>query len=102
MFGDRLKAARIEAGHTQQSLGELINVEPKQIWRWETDKNTPDAYTIAKLAEALNISADYLVGLTDNPTPHNLDMDALSTQEREVISAWRRGNKLAAIKALVD
>src|SRR5690242_21811810 len=65
MFGERLKTARVSSGHTQQSLGELINVEPKQIWRWESDKNTPDAYTIAKLAQALTVSSDYLIGLTD-------------------------------------
>lgn len=101
MFGERLRAIRMEVGHTQQSLAEMINVEPKQIWRWESDKNAPDVYTVVKLAQALNVSSDYLVGLTDDKTPSELDMDKLTAEERSVIAAWRRGDIRNAIRPIV-
>ena len=38
--------------------------------KYERNVNIPNAEILTKLAEALNTSADYLCGLTDDPTPH--------------------------------
>jgi transcriptional regulator with XRE-family HTH domain len=102
MFADRLKEARVNSGHTQQSLGELLNVDAKQIWRWENGKNTPDADTTAQISQALQVSADYLLGLTDDPTPVAMVGISLSSHERAVLTAWRKGNKLEAISVIVN
>ncbi|SDH82618.1 hypothetical protein SAMN04489735_10718 [Aneurinibacillus thermoaerophilus] len=36
---------------------------------WETGDRVPDTPTIHRLAEIFDISADYLLGLSDNPSP---------------------------------
>ena len=69
-FGARVKTARGTHGWTRRELAararlheqHLAKVERGQRYRIEGD-------TIVKLAEALGVSADYLVGLTDDPTP---------------------------------
>lgn len=68
MRTDRLKLAREQAGHTQESLAQLMNKQIKQIWRWESGTVTPSADALAELCKALNVSADYLLGISDEPS----------------------------------
>jgi len=100
MRGDRLRQARVDAGHTQESLSELLDIGNRQIWRYEKGETEPDGVVIAKLAHALNVSADYLLGLSDDPTPPEL-VAGLSPLERAVLAALRRGENYEAIKAIV-
>lgn len=102
MIGDRIKRLRSELGHTQESLAELMGVDTRQIWRYENGESIPKGDVIVKLAEHLNTSADYLLEMTDDPTPWHLSSEHLSAIERSVITAWRRGDKMKAIKAIVD
>lgn len=101
MIGERLKQAREAAGHSQTSLAELMNVQPKQLWRWETGKYIPEAESIIQLARALNVSADYLLGLSDDPTRAARE-DELSAQEQEIIMALRRGDIKSALRAIAN
>jgi transcriptional regulator with XRE-family HTH domain len=98
MNGNRLKQARILAGHTQVSLGELIKVDARQIWRWESGEHIPKADVIVEIARALEVSSDFLLGLDDN-IPPNTD---LSEKERAIIMAIRLGDKLEAIKMIAN
>lgn len=98
MNGNRLKQARILAGHTQVSLGELINVDARQIWRWESGEHIPKADVIIQIAKALEVSSDFLLGL-DDTIPITSD---LSAKERAIIMAIRHGDKLEAIKMIAN
>lgn len=99
MIADRIREARKKAGHTQSSLGELINMHYKNISRWEAGEYTPEAETIGILAKALNVSADYLLGLTDNPTRTTRESD-LSAEEIEIVMALRRGDVKTALRVI--
>lgn len=78
-----------------------MGLDRSQIWRWESGKVVPSADAIAKLAECLGVTTDYLLGLSDNPIP-NMRVDNLSDVEREVLAALRRGDKLAAIDLIAS
>lgn len=99
MIGERIKKIRELRGYTQEQLSELSGVELQQIYRYETDKNKPKVDVLLLLARTLNVSADYLIGLVDNPNGHI--GDDLDDQETEVIVALRSGDKLKAIQAIV-
>src|SRR3972149_1828956 len=101
MRGDRLRKYREIQGLTQEELAERADLQPLQIWRYENGKTKPDGDTIANLAVALGISSDYLLGLTDEPTPH-YRMGDLSPQEYRVLAAMRRGEVIEAIKEIVS
>ncbi len=65
--GSRLKEFRKEQKLTQGKLASVINSDKTVICAYEKGKNiiaTPFLYTICK---KYNISADYLLGRTDNP-----------------------------------
>jgi len=100
MRGDRLKRIREESNLTQDDLAEMIGVGVLQINRYENEKTEPNGDMIANIAKALHISSDYLLGLTDDPTPMALS-GGLSTKERAVLAALRRGESVRAIKVIV-
>lgn len=60
-----LKKIRKEKQYTQKQLAEILNVQPKQISRLEREENPLNSKQIIKLCEALNCTADYLLGLVD-------------------------------------
>jgi transcriptional regulator with XRE-family HTH domain len=61
-FGRRLKAARKKAGLTQARLAELTGLDPVTISQIETGQREPGITRAARLAAALNVTLDELVG----------------------------------------
>lgn len=100
MRGDRLARTREIRRISQADLAEMVGIGMQQIYRYENGKTEPDGDVVAKIAQALNVSADYLLGLTDSPVPY-IDAD-LTDQERRALDMWRRGEKYEAIKVIVD
>jgi len=96
MQGQRLKSVREWRGLSQEDLASRIHVGTQQIWRWENGKTTPNADYIARLARALDTTADYLLGLTDDPQTQ-LEESDLSPLERRLITAFRQGDISEAI-----
>lgn len=101
MFQNRLRGLREALGLTQEELAERAGIEVLQVWRYENGKSKPNMDYVATLAQALSTSADYLIGLSDDPTPRELSGD-LSAVERIVLLALRRGENYEAIKAIVE
>jgi transcriptional regulator with XRE-family HTH domain len=98
MFAERLKQMRITRGLTQEQLGEMVGVKALQIWRWESGEYKPQFDQLVELAVNLNSSVDYLLDLSDDPTPPA--MISLSDRERQVIALMRDGKDMDAIRLL--
>ncbi len=69
-----LKYVRTQNGYTQNQIGEILNTTQQQIWKYEsenpkTSQEIPVRHIIT-LAKLYNVSADYLLGLTDVPEPY--------------------------------
>jgi len=64
-FSNRLKSLRYTAGITQQELADTINASRRAVIKWEQGKAQPSCDSIAALAVYFNVSADYLLGLTN-------------------------------------
>jgi len=62
MINIRLKEIRQARGLTQKELAQKIGVSTGAIGLYETNRRMPDLSTLKKLADALNVSADYLIG----------------------------------------
>ena len=69
IFGKRILEARKKNNETQTELAELIDVGKSTISGIENGNNTTTAEKIALICEHYKISADYLLGLSDDPTP---------------------------------
>jgi transcriptional regulator with XRE-family HTH domain len=64
-FPDRLWSLRTAACMTQQELADTINTSRRAVAYWESGKVQPTSESIVLLAVYFNVSADYLLGLTD-------------------------------------
>ncbi|MGN0755046.1 MAG: helix-turn-helix domain-containing protein [Aristaeellaceae bacterium] len=62
-FGDRLRQLRKERNLTQQQLAELIGVKNSVISFYEVGERMPSPEVLRKLAMALHVSTDYLLGI---------------------------------------
>lgn len=65
-FGRRLIYARQRRDLTADQLAKLAGMGPTEISHYECDRRTPGADNIRKLAKALDISADYLLDLSND------------------------------------
>jgi transcriptional regulator with XRE-family HTH domain len=69
-LGDRLARVRGFRRMSQQDLAERTGLKVQNISRLETDQRKHvRSDTLRRFAEALECSTDFLVGLTDDPTP---------------------------------
>lgn len=64
---DKIKELCKEKGITINKLEQLSGISQKSIGKWE--KNEPSIDKVQKLADYFNVSTDYLLGRTDNPSP---------------------------------
>lgn len=67
-FGERLLKLREERKETQQQLADAIGITRQSLSRYETNERTPNIELVYNIAKHFNVSADYLLGLSDNPT----------------------------------
>ena len=63
-FGNRLKTVREEKGLKREEVAKAIGTSAAIIGRYERNERTPSIDIAKKLAEALDVSLDYLVGET--------------------------------------
>lgn len=63
--GKRIDYIRRKKGLSQKELGKAVGVEDKTIKRYENNKTNISLDMIKKIAVALDVTTDYLLGLTD-------------------------------------
>lgn len=64
----RLRQLRDRLGFSQEGIASSIGMKQRTWADWET--KPPDAFEhLARLVQRYNTSADYLLGLTDDPSP---------------------------------
>ena len=61
-----MRAIRKSHGLTMRQLGETIGASESSISLYETGKQSPDITMLCKIADALHVSTDELLGRTDN------------------------------------
>ena len=60
VFGDRTKQAREAAGLSQAQLADMAGVTQSAIANLEADRSGMSCATLVKVADALEVSADWL------------------------------------------
>lgn len=64
-ISSRIKELRLDKCITQAQRGKAIGVSQKATDYWERGVNEPKAWYIIKLACYFEVSADYLLGISD-------------------------------------
>ena len=77
IFPQRLKAARDLRGYSQEQLAERSGLQASAISHFETGNRKPSFDNLKRLADALGVSTDYLLGRTADPEGHAAPNDPL-------------------------
>lgn len=65
MYTERLLLAREKRGISQKELSETLGLKQQQYARYEKGINIMPITQLKKICIALDISADYIIGLTN-------------------------------------
>jgi len=83
-FNEKLKALRVINKVTQLELSEELGVSTVTIQKWESGASSPSSSMLPKICNALDTSADYLVGTTDS------NNHSFSAEESLFLSDFRK------------
>jgi len=100
-FGERLKNSRLRKGFSQSDLAKEVGIHYTQVGRYENKGAQPTADILAKLADALEVSTDYLMGGTMNEQAQE------TISDKELLHHFKRLEKLPVeqktiVKELID
>lgn len=87
IFPTRLRELMWENETTQKKLGDFVGVRPQTISLYTTGQSYPDINGLRKIAEYFEVSADWLIGLTDARTTDPIEQaafNALGLSERAI------------------
>ena len=70
ILAERLRKCRDEAGLTQIKAATYCDITEKAYQNYELGVHEPKVSILVRIAQLYNVSMDYLVGLTDGPTPY--------------------------------
>src|SRR6266403_349668 len=90
LFQERLKAARDLRKWSQGDLAAAAGMPPSSIAHFETGSRKPSFDTLRRLANALEVTTDYLLGRVDDPglaeagDPLYRDVGKLTGRDREI------------------
>lgn len=66
--GDKIAALRDKRGLTQEDLAAKIGISRASLSHYEKGRREPDYTILTKLADYFQVSIDYLLGRTDDPS----------------------------------
>jgi Predicted transcriptional regulators len=100
-LGDRIKLLRKQKGLSQTDLAKQVGISYAQVGRYETKGAQPSAEVLKKIADALDVSPDFLInGSSDDKAEANLT-DVELIQHFKAIEQMDEEDK-NVIKKLID
>ena len=67
IFSDRFRGLRV--GESQGAFAKRLGIGQVTVSQYERGDREPSLTTLKQIAECLSVSADYLLGLSDSPSP---------------------------------
>lgn len=78
-FGKRLQKTSLASGFSrQESFAKEVGISVQAVSMYEMGERSPTAETVAKMAKALNCTADYLLLLEDSPNHERSDSETVT------------------------
>lgn len=96
-FGNRLRQAREKKLLSQAELAEKTGFQPSAISHFESGRRAPSFDNLRKLADALSVTIDFLLGReaephSAGPTVQKLfrDFEQLSSDDQETVASFAK------------
>lgn len=99
-IGNRIRELRISKNMSQKELSELIDVSKSAISKYESDSLEPNIRVQIALAEAFNVTIDYLIGYSDENTLAKSDDNI--TKMIELYKELNENNRILALAKMIE
>lgn len=83
MFGENLKTLRKQKGFSQEELAARLNVVRQTVSKWEKGLPVPDADTLIRLAEVLEVSVSELLGAKIKSDPPQVSDEVIEVNNEQ-------------------
>ncbi|WP_127580142.1 helix-turn-helix domain-containing protein [Paenibacillus koleovorans] len=91
--GERMAALRDKTGLTQEELSGKLGISRAALSHYETNRREPDYLTLCTIADYYQVSLDYILCRTDDPSftstpdsaPDPIDLGEYTTDGRMVV-----------------
>lgn len=102
-IAEALRRFRNEFNLKQDDVASVLGVTRQAYQFYEKDKSNPPSQKILDLANAYNVSTDYLLGRSDKPRPMEIDEKQIreALDFREAVIKFARGEGLYDAKNAV-
>ncbi len=74
-LSDSLKRFRKNFNLSQKNVADKLGMKQSLYFRYEKGETVPAVTFIVKMANAFNVSTDYLLGLRDTPQPNEVGFE---------------------------
>lgn len=99
-IGNRIRELRISKNMSQKELSELIDVSKSAISKYESESLEPNIRVQIALAEAFNVTIDYLIGYSDENTLAKSDDNI--TKMIELYKELNENNRILALAKMIE
>ena len=100
MFSENLKTLRKQKGFSQEELATRLHVVRQTISKWEKNLSVPDADTLIRLAEILEVSVSELLGTKIENVASDV-AEQLSRINEQLAIKNRRSRRIWKIVAII-
>lgn len=81
-FGDKLRALRMEKKLMQNDLAARLGIVGASVSSYEKNKQYPSVEVLIQLCQTFDVSADYLLGLSDDK---NFNTSTLTEEQLQIV-----------------
>lgn len=92
-IGEKISKLRQEYNLNKEELANRLGYGKSIITYWEKNERTPNAQAIIALADFFQVSADYLLGRSDDYSVNTISSSDLSDDQQYIVSEY---NKLSS------
>lgn len=97
MFNENLRELRKSKGFTQEELATKINVVRQTVSKWEKGLSVPDADSLQKIADVLDVEVSQLLGANiETEASKNEIAEQLSRINEQLVIKNRRTKKIVS------
>jgi transcriptional regulator with XRE-family HTH domain len=88
ILGQRIRQLRERKGMSQDDLGKVLSLGRAAIGHYESGFRNPDPPTLQRIADYFSVSADWLLGRTDDPRGLKQLMEDAVKEDKELAEFW--------------
>lgn len=101
MMGQRIKEARLKKKLNQTELADLIGVAPAEVSQYESGKRKPRWDKFPKLLDALDVTADEIIGREVTVVSEDEDYKIkMAKKDLQIINAIKQNKNLYKLLSL--